>query len=98
MKRKAQSVAWVLAAMGVAVALAVGTLVFSSAEVFRVAVMSVNGDLDLLIRLTKWRNEARMALAVLSVVAVVLLSAPLWLVRPAGGHVNTESRPIQERR
>jgi hypothetical protein len=95
---KAQSVAWVLAAMGVAAALAVGALVISSADMFGVAVMAVNGDLDLLIRLTNWRSGARMALAVLSVVAVVPLSAPLWLVRPTGGHVNTAPRLMRERR
>lgn len=78
---KAQSVAWPLMAMGVAAVLALGVLVVHSADMFDVALMAANGDLDLLIRLTKWRSEARLALAVLSIVALVLGTAPLWLVR-----------------
>ena len=79
---RAQSVAWVLMAMGVAAVLALGVLVICSADMFEVAVMAANGDLGLLMRLTKWRSEARLAVAVLSMVSLVLASAPLWLLRP----------------
>lgn len=93
---KAQSVAWPLMAMGVAAVLALGVLVVHSTDLFEVSLMAANGDLDLLIRLAKWRSEARLALAVLSIVALVLCSAPLWLVRRTAASAAATQPVAQE--
>lgn len=80
---KVRSLAWVLMSFGVSALAALAVLVTRSDSIFEVAVMAANGNLDVLIHLTKWRSEVRLALAVVSLVALVLVLAPLWLVRRA---------------
>ena len=92
---RTKSVAWVLAGLGAAAALALGVLVMISIDVVGVAVMAANGDPELLILLTKWHNEARLASAVVLMVALVLSSAPLWLVPPVDPEENTAPRRTQ---